>query len=125
MGKALWVQIRDAKSPPAVRKPNRIRASTPARAKERRNYNAEVKEWLKGKDCAVAAALNWGKTKATQCHHKNGRRGKLLLYKPFWVPVSAKGHFWIDSNPVRARELGLLCDLGGYNNQSLVKDSEP
>ena len=35
---------------------------------------------------------------ATQCHHFQGRRGMLLLYEPFWIPVSWEGHRWIEDH---------------------------
>lgn len=57
---------------------------------------------------------------ATQCHHTHGRQGRLLLYEPYWCPVSMKGHEWIELHKKIARDHGLLCMLGRYNDQSLV-----
>ncbi len=40
----------------------------------------------------------------------------LLLYEPFWIPVSWEGRRWIEENREPARALGLLCPLGRYNS---------
>ena len=108
----------------------RIRARTPARAAQERLYRAEVKEWLRQPDNRICAVWSMsaefrekvGQFKigvrdigATQCHHTRGRRGALLLDKRFWVAVSDAGHRWIESNPDKARALGLLCAKGQWN----------
>lgn len=96
----------------------RIRRRTPQRAAQDRDYNREVKAWLQHPEnefCVVAALLFWGRLRATQCHHQRGRRGPLLLDKRWWIPVSAKGHQWIENNPTEARALGLIA--GPWNTQ--------
>lgn len=80
-----------------------IAKRSPKRAKEEREYNKEVKIWLVGKMCAV-----FPNRKATQCHHKRGRIGKLLLDKRYWLPVSDEGHRKIENNPDWARENGFI-----------------
>jgi hypothetical protein len=127
--KALWLQLPKFGGPAPdetpgaeldrYRKGFSLRNRTPARAREERIYNQQVKEWLRlpeNKWCQVYLKLSGLQVRATQCHHFQGRRGMLLLYKPYWIPVSAEGHAWINDNPERARELGLLCPLGLYNS---------
>lgn len=53
---------------------------------------------------------------ATQTHHKFGRIGRLLNYVPAFIAVSAEGHDFINNNPDKAREFGLLCQRGQYNS---------
>lgn len=49
-----------------------------------------------------------GFIKASEVHHKAGRKGKLLNYFPFWLAVSRRGHNWIHANPEKAYELNFL-----------------
>lgn len=105
----------------------RIRARTPDRAAQEREYRAEVEKWLKlpeNRVCAVwsvseefRVSLKWKRDSypATQCHHMRGRRGTLLLDKRYWVAVSNAGHRWIENHPDKARTLGLLCAKGQWN----------
>lgn len=85
-------------------------------AAESRAYNDRVKEWLKDKMC-VACLIRTSEpgAVATQCHHKHGRRGALLLYEPLWLPVCADCHDWIHRNIAAARELGLYAPAGQWN----------
>jgi hypothetical protein len=97
---------------------------TVERADQERLYRTRVKAWLalpENRWCRVYLLLLSRRVPATQCHHYQGRRGRLLLYEPFWIPVSWEGHRWIDEHRERARELGLLCPLGRYN--SSVRES--
>lgn len=48
------------------------------------------------------------KKEVTEVHHKAGRVGKLLLYVPYWLPVSREGHRWIHDNPKEAYKAGFL-----------------
>ncbi len=98
-------------------RPKPIRRRTPKRAAEEARYRRRVKEWLKDKIvCRGHNCIYW----PTQCHHSHGRRGRLLLYEPFWIPVCEFCGAWIHENPKQARELGLLCPQGCWNDQSLV-----
>ena len=76
--------------------------STKKRAAENRLYLKRRAEWLPGKVCPVTGGL------ATEIHHKNGRRGKLLLDESGWIGVSAAVHKWIHDNVNLAREKGLI-----------------
>jgi hypothetical protein len=109
-----------------------IRHTTPARAKEESVYYARLKTWCRRPEnrwCRVYLLLLGKRVPATECHHYQGRRGMLLLYEPFWIPVSWEGHRWIEEHKERARMLDLLCPLGRYNSpvlerqQSSVVDS--
>jgi hypothetical protein len=55
--------------------------------------------------------------RATELHHRFGRAGKLLLWEPGFLAVSAQGHAWIDANRDEARKRGLLCPVGQWNKQ--------
>jgi hypothetical protein len=93
---------------------------TPARFEQERLYRARVKEWLQlpqNRWCRVYLLLLNRRVRATQCHHYQGRRGMLLLYEPFWIPVSWEGHRWIGEHREAARGFNLLCPLGRYNSQ--------
>lgn len=72
---------------------------TEKRAEQEKIYNARVKIWIVGKMCAV-----FPKLKATQCHHRKGRWGKLLLDERYWLPVSQEGHDYIHDHPEWSRD---------------------
>lgn len=113
----------------------RIKARTPQRAKDEATYRKEVAVWL------VQPENHWCKAcellrpflpesdarqhsihLANQCHHKFGRRGRLLLHKPFWIPVCESCHHFITFiSPTIARAAGLLCPEGQYNDQSAIE----
>ncbi len=129
MKKALWLQLRrpeffeDPQSHldelTRYRSLRLIARRSPARSQQERLYRARVREWLRlpeNRWCEVYQLLVGRRVPATQCHHFQGRRGMLLLYEPFWVPVSWEGHRWIDEHREQARALGLLCPLGRYNS---------
>ena len=129
MKKALWLQLRQYRTPvfpdreddelKQYRRFRSLNRRTPGRAEQERIYRARVKEWLRlpeNRWCRVYQLLLGRHRPATQCHHYQGRHGMLLLYEPYWIPVSWEGHRWIDDHRERARELGLLCPLGRYNS---------
>jgi len=58
--------------------------------------------------CPVARLIFNEQKFAKEIHHKAGRKGKLLNYKPLWLAVSRKGHIWIHDNPSEAYKLGFL-----------------
>lgn len=51
---------------------------------------------------------NGGQIRTSEVHHKAGRKGKLLLYVPYWLAVSSIGHKWIHANPEKAYKLKFL-----------------
>jgi hypothetical protein len=97
-----------------ARKP--IRKVSAERSKRLRVYHIRRKLFLNvHTGCAVFPAH-----KATEIHHTRGRIGPLLNMSEFWVPVSRKGHEWINANPAEARKrtfygLPLLCAVGQWN----------
>ena len=129
MKKALWLQLtRFRVSEPLERSGDEltpykrlrfVSRRTPERAEQERFYQTQVREWLRRPEnrwCRVYLRLLDRRVPASQCHHYQGRRGLLLRYEPFWIPVSWEGHRWINEHRERARELGLLCPLGRYNS---------
>ena len=101
-----------------------LKPRTAKRAAEEAIYRRRVKERLAIEVplCRAHVARNMGVVLATECHHRNGKRGKLLLYEPFWIFVCFGCHNWIHrEDPEAAQELGLLGGAGEWNNQSAVK----
>lgn len=97
-----------------LRKP--IRKVSVERSKRLREY-AKRRVWFLAKHpkCAV-----FPDRRSNEIHHTRGRIGRLLNDERFWVPVSRKGHEWINSHPAEARErhwgeLPLLCAVGQWN----------
>ncbi len=128
MKKAPWLQLCQANAAtlpegPAAELARYKRARyvshlTAERAEQQRLYRARVQTWLlrpENRWCKVYLLVVGRRVPATQCHHYQGRRGPLLLYEPFWIPVSWEGHRWIEDHREQARALGLLCPLGRYN----------
>tara|TARA_R110000868_G_scaffold245626_4_gene502186 strand:+ start:1202 stop:1564 length:363 start_codon:yes stop_codon:yes gene_type:complete len=113
--KALWMQVREMLDGilPIKMTPKTKRQSS-KRAKQTREYRARVKEWIVAKKCQRCGG------KAVECHHSHGRSGKLLLHEPFWIPLCSKCHFWVTNHTADARVIGLVCDMGKWNDQSLV-----
>ncbi len=88
------------------------------RRKERRAY-------IKAKNLFLEANpfCAWGLAQvppqmipSSQVHHKFGRIGRLLLWEPGWLAVSQQGSVWIHSNIMYARALGLICEVGCWND---------
>jgi hypothetical protein len=129
MKKALWLQLPRYQRPNVLDGANelnrykRLRSisrRSPTRAGQEQLYRQRVREWLRRPEnrwCRVYLLLRGERVRATQCHHYQGRRGMLLVYEPFWIPVSWEGHRWIDDHRERARSLGLLCPMGMYNSR--------
>lgn len=130
---ALWTLVHQKRAKKVERK--RIRSSTPRRARELSRYRQRVKVWLtlpENKFCGAhiwvngvpRASLNPAgvvdfsklpKAPSTQCHHRRGRMGKLLLMEEHWVPVCDDCHRWIHSHVEKARDIGLIAPLGLWN----------
>ena len=128
MKKALWLQAHEgtlseesgtADELTHYRHRRSLRARTSGQSQVEREYLTRVRQWLglpENRWRRVHLLLLGRRVPATQCHHYQGRRGMLLLYEPFWIPVSWEGHRWISDHRERARELNLLCPLGKYNS---------
>ena len=103
-----------------TRKP--IRARTPQRARDEAKYRARIKVWIVGKMCQCCFLRGRGLVIATHNHHKFGRRGKLLLWEPGFVPVCDSCHpSWIHFEQVaKAQDLGLLAPPGQWNTMPKI-----
>lgn len=92
------------KRTPLVR--NKVYKIKKVSAKQRKlneEYSAQRKEWFmlpENQKCRVYPHLD-----ATDVHHMKGR-GKFLLVKEYWLPVSREGHNWIEEHPAEAKRLG-------------------
>ena len=71
----------------------------------------------------VAAEIEAGKTcpvfpgePLAENHHRFGKRGRLLMWKPGWLAVSSKGHYWITNNTTSARVNGFVGPVGTWND---------
>lgn len=92
-----------------------IRHTSTARSRQLYQYRREMPLWLAGQHfCARCGSyvIIFRRT----CHHRFGRRGRLLNWKPGWAMVDFDCHIWIDNHPEAARELGLLGPMGTFND---------
>ncbi len=135
MRKAPWLQLPRFQSPAVpesaadeLARYRRLRSAprhTRQRTEQERVYWQRVREWLYSAEnrwCRVYLLLLGQRVPATECHHYQGRRGMLLLYEPYWIPVSREGHRWIEDHREAARAMGLLCPLGKYNSPIALTD---
>lgn len=53
--------------------------------------------------------------KATERHHRQGRSGRLLNWRPGWIPCCRSHRLFPHEHPARARALGLLCAPQDWN----------
>ena len=82
---------------------------------------AKCPVWLAIPEVRNARRYGWPVSgKITQCHHKFGRLGPLLLWKPGWIGVSKLGHRWIHQNIARARLHGWIAERGDWNNLNVI-----
>jgi hypothetical protein len=140
---ALWLSVAGAKP---VRGPVRVTTPSPVRtqrispvskirrsemAEYRKEAQAFVREVVsRGETCPVVEAVEELKNgrrygcpvsaKLNEVHHKFGRCGKLLLWKPGWLCLSKAGHRWVHQNIEKARECGWICGRGDWNSQKVV-----
>lgn len=49
-------------------------------------------------------------------HHSRGRANALLNDVRYWIPLCRWHHDWVKQNPVKARDLGMLCQVGFWNS---------
>lgn len=79
-----------------------------------REYAKIKRIWLKdpkNKTCRFPTC----RRKTQDVHHTRGRVGSLLIDAKFWVPLCREHHNWVQMQPARAREVGLLCPPGVWN----------
>lgn len=101
---------REASKPVKPVKP--LRKASVKRQKQLDEYNAQVKEWKKGKICVMC---DWeGKTKPCEhAHHPAGREGGRLLNFTELIPLCAKHHIWVTEHSKEAIELGISLPRNG------------
>lgn len=84
----------------AIRQP--IKPRSDKRAEQYREYRQIRKLYLQDNyRCAVYPDLQ-----AVEIHHRAGKIGKLLTDTENFLPVSRKGHIFIEANPAIAYEKG-------------------
>lgn len=92
-------------------KRTRLKPISDKRAKQRAEYRREVRRWLAGRKCEACPR------KATECHHKKGRRGDMLLDKRFWMAVCSSCHSKIENEREWAYEMGYLLKRNAKEQQ--------
>ena len=142
--KALWTQLPNCAQHPHVSPPLRrkgsggvrvwsrrskspksklgacLRPRTAKRAAEEAVYRRRVTFWLRQSENRLCRGcrpiFNRDPNRTTECHHYAGRRGVLLLFEPWWIPLCAECHQWVTNNAKAASWLNLMCNPGWYND---------
>ena len=39
----------------------------------------------------------------------------MLIKQEFWIPLCRQHHDWVTNHPDKAREMGFICEVGGWN----------
>src|SRR5690349_4094608 len=76
------------------------------RAKEHRKYSALRKKFLSVNPECTAKLEGCGGV-ATEVHHSHGRVGDNFLDVSTWVAVCRSCHSYLETQPLKAKELGL------------------
>lgn len=109
--KALWVQIRDAKSPPAPKRTKRVRQVSKARSVALKEYEAVKAKFLAVRQrCERCNRL--GACGPLEVHHLRGRVGPLLCDVRHWAALCRECHTWIHEHPASATLAGWLGPWG-------------
>lgn len=81
---------------------NPIKKESSKRAQENREYSRESKKFLEeNSSCQTHCG-----SPSQEVHHKAGRIGWLLLFKPYWLAVCRECHKEIELNPEFAIQEG-------------------
>jgi hypothetical protein len=115
--KALWTTLPSSKLLPD---PKGKKKAKYTKSLEKDLYRKEAREFINrlsslGFKCPVMRIIFSKVSTVSEVHHRNGRRGNLLRYKPYWIPVSREGHNWIHNNIEAARGHGWICATGLWN----------
>jgi len=107
----------------SVKPRKRVRPVSKARAKQGRGYAAEKRAFVAseraaGKRCPVTGEP------VTECHHRYGRRGRLLMWKPGWLAVSWEGHQFIHDHFACAVKAGWYGPVGTWNDYERAVEHE-
>lgn len=107
---------------PVKRAFKRLRHRTPQRSRDERIYRKRVRVWIKlpenrfCRGCIITSEGVENKVPSTQCHHKYGRLGKLLIDEKHWIPLCDFCHDQVHRWPEWARNHGLIALPGQWNN---------
>lgn len=93
-----------------------IRPVSKSRAPQLARYRKLRADFLEESKCKACFKI-WKREPipATQVHHTRGRVGRLLCEAQYWLAVCHECHEWITNHTAKARELGLVCELGKWN----------
>lgn len=93
---------------PSKPKPRRkpIRKVSKKLARENRKYSTLREQFLEANPECMAKLKNC-RGEATDVHHQKGRIGDNLLDTDSWLAVCRPCHLFIESHPLKAKELGL------------------
>lgn len=122
--------------PKPVRKPWRyVRPVSKRRQKVTAEYSREARAAVsdanrRGLKCPVVQAIaelrngvryGWPVSdRITEVHHRFGRNGALLLWKPGWLLLSKAGHRWVHAHIAESRKHGWIAQPGDWNNPRVM-----
>lgn len=89
-----------------------LRGISESRNNKLREYMKIKRVFLRGKRCQYPLCSK----AATDVHHTRGRAGTLLTDVRYFAGLCRTHHNWVGENIVKARELGLICEAGKWNN---------
>lgn len=98
-------------------KRSRIKRESKGHKAELAKYNESAASFFaENPDCLICIRLredgeNIILRKATERHHIRGRIGRLLNWRPGWIPSCFHHRLWPHNHPTRARKLGLLAPI--------------
>ncbi len=108
-----------------------IRKTSKSRYVQMREYRKLRIAFLLGRSCE-AHLIIWADSQppvgrippAIEVHHVRGRTGSLLNDLRYWKGVCPKCHFWIGHCPAEARKLGLLAEIGQWNQTEKLEQQK-
>lgn len=92
-----------------------IRRVSKSRASDMARYRKDVVPFLLLRSHCFLCGRFVDPTERTN-HHKFGKVGRLLNWKPGWNMVHLDCHIWITNHTKEARELGLIGPEGTWND---------
>lgn len=96
----------------------RINPMSARRRQEMKVYLEKRRQLFRGHPHCQACPIRgleksrWSK----DCHHLRGRAGSLFLDERFFLAVCRQCHDFIRDNIAEARKLGLVAEIGKWNN---------
>jgi hypothetical protein len=108
--KSCWLQIKPCKqrSPvePIVSKP-KIKSVSERRLLALKEYRVVRDAYMRDHKICEHPECS---SPSTELHHSKGRIGKLLTNPLYFKALCNSCHFWVEKNPILAKELGLSVD---------------